>query len=141
MRLWKRMGESYEHVLMKALGYAMYVDEYPGLLIEPRASLRYRPDLLAEDDSGSFLFWGECGTTGLRKTAWLLKHSGTRRLVLFKINSNVEALAEELRRVIAERYRPQERALLINFVSEIVKLTESRRIQRVSRNWYTKVVV
>jgi hypothetical protein len=77
VRLWKRMGESYEHVLMKALGYAMFVEEYPALEIEPRVPLRYRPDLAARDCADRFLFWGECGTTSLRKTTWLLKHSGT----------------------------------------------------------------
>jgi hypothetical protein len=43
VRLWKRLGESYEHVLMKALGYAMYVAEFPSLEIERRVGLRYRP--------------------------------------------------------------------------------------------------
>jgi hypothetical protein len=65
-RLWKRLGESYEHVLMKALGYAMYSEEYPGFVIEPKVGTRYRPDLVALDARGRFLFWGECGTTGLR---------------------------------------------------------------------------
>jgi hypothetical protein len=143
LRLWKRMGESYEHVLMKALGYAMYVAEYPALEIEPRVALRYRPDLVARAREGAdrFLFWGECGTASLRKTAWLLKHSGTERLVLFKIESNIEQLAEELRASIVQRYRPQGRVLLINFSAEVVSLTLERRIARVAESWYTKVVV
>ena len=29
IRLWKRPGESYEHVLMKALGYALFVHQFP----------------------------------------------------------------------------------------------------------------
>ena len=34
VRLWQRRGESFGHVLMKALGYALYVAEYPNLEIE-----------------------------------------------------------------------------------------------------------
>jgi hypothetical protein len=142
VRLWKRMGESYEHVLMKALGYAMYVDEFPRMEIEPRVSLRYRPDLVARDEAdGRFLFWGECGTTSLRKTAWLLKHSGTEQLVLFKIESNLEQLVEGLRAAVPTRYRERGRLTLINFSSGTVALTSQRRIPRVEESWYRKVVV
>jgi hypothetical protein len=142
VRLWKRMGESYEHVLMKALGYAMYVEEHPALEIEPHVSLRYRPDLVARGGGAErFLFWGECGTTSLRKTVWLLKHSGTKRLVLFKLESNIEQLAEEIRAAVPARHRPQGRALLINFSAGVVPLTLERRIARVEKSWYTKVVV
>ncbi|HKP73789.1 MAG TPA: hypothetical protein VJT82_12680, partial [Pyrinomonadaceae bacterium] len=52
VRLWQRTGESYEHVLMKALGYAMYVREFPALEIEQRVGLRYKPDLVARRTSG-----------------------------------------------------------------------------------------
>ena len=141
VKLWKRLGESYEHILMKALGYAMYVEQYPGLEIEARVGLRYRPDLVARDTTGRFLFWGECGAASLRKTVWLLKHSGTARLVLFKIDSNIGQLAEELRSAVPQRSRPLGRALLINFRPEIVSLTMERRVARVEENWYTKVVV
>ena len=34
IKLWQRQGESYKHVLMKALGYAMFVGDYPDLQIE-----------------------------------------------------------------------------------------------------------
>lgn len=141
VRLWKRLGESYEHVLMKALGFAMFVDEYPSMEIEPRVPLRYRPDLVARDAEGRFQFWGECGATSMRKAAWLLKHSGAERLVLFKIGTNVELLAAELRAATLARYRLKGRALLINFVPAIVALTESRRIAGVPTDWYRKVVV
>src|SRR5215203_1046860 len=36
MRLWQRTGESYEHILMKALGYAMFAPRYPNLEIETK---------------------------------------------------------------------------------------------------------
>ena len=141
VRLWKRLGESYEHVLMKALGYALFADLYPGLEIESRVGLRYRPDLVARAADGGFLFWGECGTTSLRKTAWLLKHSGAHRLVLFKIATNTGPLVGELRAAIAPRYRPTGRASIINFSADIVERTLGRRIERVERDWYKEMTL
>jgi hypothetical protein len=47
VRLWQRGGESYEHILMKALGFAMFASRYPNLEIETKIGLRYKPDLIA----------------------------------------------------------------------------------------------
>jgi hypothetical protein len=146
VRLWQRTGESYEHVLMKALGYAMFVPEFPALEIEQRVGLRYKPDLVARgggrEFEAPFAFWGECGQTAVRKTLWLLKHAGVARLVLFKIINNSAALSEELRAAVDERYRAPERLVLVNFRSDIVaRTTNERRIARVPESWYTRTVV
>ncbi len=144
MRLWQRPGESYEHVLMKALGYAMFVDEYPNMEIEPRVGLRYRPDLIARvDEPGRlpFAFWGECGQVSMRKVGWLLKHAGVERLVLFKLIGHVDALVAELRATVAARYRAAGRLVVINFDHEIVARTAERRVARVPQSWYTLTVV
>ena len=143
VRLWQRTGESYEHVLMKALGFAMFVGEFPGLEIEQRVGLRYKPDLVARAESEfalPFAFWGECGQTTVRKTAWLLKHAGVAQLVLFKIRSSA-ALPEELRGASDERSRAPGRHEVINFASDLVARTRGRRIARVPDGWYTRTVV
>ncbi|MEO8074585.1 MAG: hypothetical protein ABI686_15225, partial [Acidobacteriota bacterium] len=101
VRLWQRSGESYEHILMKALGYAMFVREFPTLEIEIKVGLRYKPDLIARNAVGEFLFWGEAGANSIRKTSWILKHTRTRKLVLFKIGQNVTSLIEQLREEIS----------------------------------------
>ncbi|HLL14505.1 MAG TPA: hypothetical protein VK388_05550 [Pyrinomonadaceae bacterium] len=144
VRLWRRTGESYEHVLMKALGYAMFVGEFPELEIERRVGLRYKPDLVARGGAEAalpFAFWGECGQTAVRKTAWLLKHAGVARLVLFKIVSSPTALVAELRAAVDERYRAPGRLVVINFASDIVARTDERRVARVPDDWYTRTVV
>ena len=145
VRLWQRTGESYEHVLMKALGYAMFVAEFPALEIERRVGLRYKPDLVARGAGREFeapcAFWGECGQTAVRKTAWLLKHAGVARLVLFKIINHPAALAEELRAAVDPRYREPERLVIINFKGDITALARERRIERVPESWYTRTVV
>lgn len=143
VRLWQRTGESYAHVLLKALGYAMFVGEYPGLEIELRVGLRYKPDLVALSGGRAgggrrFLFWGECGQVSVRKVAWLLKHGGLERLALFKIISGVENFAAELRSSVEARYRTAGRAVLYNFVPDIEARAAARRIERVPREWYTE---
>ena len=143
VRLWLRQGETYGHVLMKALGFAMFVAEYPGLEIELRVGLRYKPDLVALNEAAGgrpragarFLFWGECGMVSMRKVAWLLKHGDTERLVLFKIDCGVTAFTREL------RYRGGGRLTLVNFVADVAGRAASRRVERVPESWYAKIDV
>jgi len=141
VRLWRRGGESYEHILMKVLGYAMFIREYPTLEIEIKVGLRYKPDLIARDAAGEFLFWGEAGANSLRKTAWLLKHTRTRKLVLFKIGASRQQFIEQLRAEISPKYRAERRLILINFVSDIRDLTAAGQIEKVSRDWFTETEI
>ena len=138
VRLWQRSGESYEHILMKALGYAMFVEAYPTLEIETKVGLRYKPDLVARDGSGEFLFWGEAGANSLRKTAWILKHTRTQKLALFKIRQNANQLVEQLRTEIPMKYRRNGRLVLINFAGDIVNLTAAKQIEKVPKDWFTE---
>ena len=141
VRLWQNRGESYEHVLMKALGYAMFVEDYPALEIERRVGLRYKPDLISVGADGNFDLWGECGLNSIRKTAWLMKHSRARRVVLLKINYGAEQLAEQLRQTIPAKYRYAGRLSLINFVPDIRNLTASEQIAKVSPDWFSETIV
>lgn len=141
IKLWQRHGESYQHVLMKALGYAMFVETYPNLEIETKVDLRYKPDLVVFGANREFKFWGECGQNSIRKTVWLLKHTRTEKLVLFKIGLNTESLIKQLRAEIAPKYRPSGRVSLINFVSEIMDLTATKQIEKVSRDWYSEMEI
>ena len=134
IRLWQRPGESYEHVLMKALGYAMFVGDYPNLEIETRVGLRYKPDLIAVKADGDFSFWGECGQNSIRKTHWILKHTRTEMMVLFKISASVNQLVKQIREEIPAKYRVGGKLTLVNFVNEIVNLTADRQIAKVSED-------
>ena len=141
VRLWQRTGESYEHVLIKALGYAMFVEEFPQMEIEQRVGLRYKPDLVARGENGDFHFWGEAGENSFRKTLWLLKHARVERLVLFKIAVAETQLVKQLRAEISAKYRANERLILINFVSGIKNLTGAREIERVPKNWFKQTEI
>ena len=141
IRLWQRPGESYEHVLMKALGYAMFVKYFPQLEIETKVGLRYKPDLVARDAENNFLFWGEAGENSTRKTYWLLKHARVGQLVLFKIGINPEQFASQLRNEIPAKYRLNGKLVLVNFVAEITELTAGKQIEKVSSDWYSKIII
>jgi hypothetical protein len=141
VRLWQRVGESYEHILMKALGYAMFVRAYPNLEIETKLGLRYTPDLIAFNGDGVYAFWGECGQNSIRKTHWILKHTRTEKMALFKIGINAEQLIKQIRAEIPAKYRAGERLRLVNFVSEIADLTRARQIAKVSKDWYNEFII
>jgi len=141
IRLWQRIGESYEHVLMKALGFTLFIKEYPTLEIEMKVGLRYKPDLVARGDADNFLFWGEAGANSIRKTAWLLKHARVERLVLFKIAINEAQFIKQLREEIPVKYRTGGKLILINFRSEIKQLTATKQIEKVSKDWFTETQI
>ena len=126
---------------MKALGYTMFVGDYPDLQIETSVGLRYKPDLVARDEHGRFTIWGECGQVSMRKIGWLLKHARVEHLVIFKIAVAVLPLIEELRAEVAPKYRAPGRVEIVNFVSNIVELTLDRHVPYVPFEWYTTHIV
>lgn len=135
--LYKKNGESYEHVLMKALGFAMFSPLYPHLEIERRIGLRYKPDLVALDELGKAEFWGECGQVGLRKIGWIAKHSGTRQLVLFKFNITADHFLAQVRQEVELRYRPPSRIRLFNFHAAALKGI-GEEFDEVPESWYER---
>ena len=63
----KRSNEKFEHQLMMALIWALYLPEYPDLRIDVPIGARYRPDLVQLSADGRPIFWGEAGEVGLEK--------------------------------------------------------------------------
>jgi hypothetical protein len=120
LTLFKKSGESYEHVLMKALGYALFRPQYPQLEIERRIGLRYKPDLIALDRHGKPEFWGECG-----------------QVALFKFNITPRHFIEQVRSEIEPRYRPAGRLLLFNFTPSILQ-EAGEELDEVPSRWYIR---
>lgn len=133
--LHKKTGESYEHVLMKALGYALFRPHFPKLVIEHRIGLRYKPDLVSLNDLGRAEFWGECGQVGLRKIAWIAKHSGVQQLALFKFDIIPNHFIAQVRDEVEPRYRTPQRIRLFNFGS-IVLEEAGEEFDDVPAHWY-----
>lgn len=138
LTLYKRAGESYEHVLMKALGYALFRPTYPTLEIERCIGLRYKPDLIALDVMQQIELWGECGVVSFRKIAWLAKHTRARRIVIFKFAQTLQAVSQWIQSLQAEvalRYRPTMRLSLINFAARVMDEV-NKEINEVPGSWY-----
>jgi hypothetical protein len=63
----KKRLESTEHVLMKALLWALYLPLYPDVRVEVGIGDRYKPDLVSLDRWQRPRFWGEAGEVGAQK--------------------------------------------------------------------------
>jgi hypothetical protein len=112
----KRPIESAEHVLQKALLWALYLPQYPDLRVEvalPTPS-RYKPDLLALDNQQQPHFWGECGVVSLAKLRFLLNRYRRTHFVFSKWNTRLDPFAELIEDAL-ERTRRVASVELIGF--------------------------
>lgn len=143
LALFQRRGESFEHVLMKALCFGLYADRFPDLEVERNLGGRYTPDLVSVDAEGRPRFWGECGSVSMRKVVWLAKHSGAGELAFVKIAGGT-GFATEVRDAVEERYRPPGRLAVYGFredVARIVREADLRIGAVVPPDWYRRVEV
>lgn len=141
LTVYKKRGESYEHVLMKALGFVLYLPHFPLLEVERRIGLRYKPDLIALDEQGKADFWGECGHVGLRKVGWLAKHSGARQIALFKYAITAKHFIQQMQDEVEPKYRPAGRLTLFNFAPLIVheiNPQHQEEINDIPPEWYER---
>lgn len=84
MVLRKKSGERSLHVVMKGLLWALYLPLYPQLKVEVGIGTRYKPDLVALDERGQPLFWGESGEVGKGKIEHLCHKYRNTHLVFAK---------------------------------------------------------
>jgi hypothetical protein len=140
LALYQRTGESFEHVVLKALCYGLFVDRYDDLEIETRLGWRYTPDVVSFDEAGRPRFWGECGSVSLRKVAWLAKHSGADCLAFVKLGGG-SGFALEARDAIADRYRPPGRIVVIGFREDVPSVVRELRLRldAVPAAWYRRI--
>jgi hypothetical protein len=103
----KRPIESAEHVLQKALLWAIYLPRYPALRVEvhlPQPS-RYKPDLLALDVLQAPSFWGECGEVAIEKLRFLLSRYRSTHFVFSKWDARLDPFAEFITRAMPSNRR------------------------------------
>lgn len=58
---------------MKALLWAMYLPDYPGLAVEIHIGDRYKPDVVQLDAQDKPVFWAEAGSVSPKKMQSLLR--------------------------------------------------------------------
>lgn len=88
----KKANEHASHVLMKALLWALYLPDYPDLMVETGIGARYRPDVVALDAHGHPRFWGEAGQVRVRKIDYLLRRYRATHFAFAKWNTRLHPL-------------------------------------------------
>lgn len=116
LRLQKNPGESVEHLVLKALLWALLLPTHPSATCELDLGLRYRPDVIALDEAtGAPCWWGECGSV---KGSKLSELSSAFPLTRFSVakwgRSDLRGYANQLR---AEIKLPRQRAAPFEVVS------------------------
>ena len=99
----KRSNERREHVLMKAFLWALYLPEYPDLLVEVPVGDRYKPDLVSLDTRGEPRFWGEAGHVSPGKVRSLVRRYRRTHFALAKWDTELEPFVGWVEEAV-ERY-------------------------------------
>ena len=106
----KRPGESAEHVLMKAVLWALYLPAYPDLAVEVPIGDRYKPDVVQRAPDGRPVFWGEAGKVSEAKLRSLARRFPETHFALAKWGARLgphEALARAALARAAPSGRPR----------------------------------
>ena len=86
----KRPVEKTTHVLLKAFLWALHLPEYPELSVEIDVGDRYRPDVVALDERGTPVFWGEAGEVSADKIRALARRYRGTHFAIAKWNARLE---------------------------------------------------
>ena len=113
----KKSIEKPEHVSMKALLWAMYIEEFPALKVEIKVGGRYKPDLVAQDSLGNIQLWVEAGRVKPAKVAKLASTHKAARIVIARWG-NAPSFRTSLLKVLSPEQLNSGRITLINFIPE-----------------------
>jgi len=80
----KKPNESGEHVLMKAILWALYLPSYEDLAVEVAVGDRFKPDLVSLAADGAPRFWGEAGDVRAQKIRSLARRYRNTHFALAK---------------------------------------------------------
>jgi len=93
----KKSNERPEHVIMKALLWALYLPRYPQMGVEIAIGDRYKPDVVQLDERGYPQFWGEAGEVGEDKIRSLVKRFRGTHFVVARWHTRLDSLADIVR--------------------------------------------
>jgi hypothetical protein len=113
--VWGRRERSV-HTLMKAFIWALYLPQYPDLVVEVHADdPRYKPDVVATDPTPNIytanpdpLFWGEAGQVGKEKLETLVARYPSTHFALAKWDTSLRPVVSLVEDALAavERTAP-----------------------------------
>ncbi|HHP7239501.1 hypothetical protein [Longibacter sp.] len=99
----KNKHERIEHVWMKAFLWALYLPQYPGLLVEVGIGDKYRPDVVQMDMRlGRPVFWGEAGQVGPDKIQSLVRRYPDTRFAMAKWDTRLAPFVEMVEEAVAD---------------------------------------
>jgi hypothetical protein len=98
-------NESGEHVLMKALLWALYLPQYPDLTVEIRIGDRYKPDVVSLNEQGQPRFWGEAGQVSVQKIRSLARRYPDTHFAMGKWDTNLEPVIEIVKEALERTTR------------------------------------
>ena len=98
----KRTNERREHVLMKAFLWALYLPDYPDLVVEVSVDDRYKPDVVSLDLGGEPRFWGEAGHVSPSKIRALVNRYRETHFALAKWDADLAPFLETVRDALDE---------------------------------------
>jgi hypothetical protein len=90
----KHSNERPEHVIMKALLWALYLPRYPDLGVEIAIGDRYKPDVVELTLREKPRFWGEAGEVGEQKIRSLAKRFRDTHFAIAKWDTRLDPLIE-----------------------------------------------
>jgi hypothetical protein len=108
------------HVLMKAYLWALYLPEYPNMMVEVRIGDRYKPDVVSLDEMENPLFWGESGQVGLEKIQKLVQRYPNTHFAIAKWKRRLGPLVELVQEA-RDTSRHNARFDLISFQPDSIK--------------------
>ena len=101
----KKPVESTEHVLMKAMLWALYLPLFPDIRVEVPIADRYKPDLVQLNEVGRPLFWAEAGRVSRSKIDSLARRYPDTHFAIAKWNSDLSPLADAVTKALKQRRR------------------------------------
>lgn len=102
----KRQYERTEHVVMKALLWALYLPDYPDLKVEIHIGDRYKPDVVSLDAWGRPRFWGEAGRISPDKIETLVKRYRATHFAIAKWDTPLAPFSEIVENALQGLDRP-----------------------------------
>lgn len=90
----KKVNERAEHVVMKALLWALYLPSYPDLVVEIPIGDRYKPDVVSLNTRGQPRFWGEAGRVSKAKVHSLARRYRATHFAIAKWATRLEPWVE-----------------------------------------------
>ncbi|MGC9348645.1 MAG: hypothetical protein ACP5JG_10945 [Anaerolineae bacterium] len=101
----KRQYERTEHVVMKALLWALYLPDYPDLKVEIHIGDRYKPDVVSLDPWRRPRFWGEAGRISPDKIETLVKRYRAAHFAIAKWDTPLAPFVEIVGESLADLER------------------------------------